>query len=63
MLTFAFPFQVAKTGQVEASLDELGNPATRPIRDKLRDLGFHFISMSVVPGDNVHGPILVLCQR
>lgn len=51
-VTVAIPFQAERAAAVEAYLDELGNPPTEAVRQKLDDAGFiHFMSMWVVEGD------------
>src|SRR6476660_9557914 len=59
-LTVAIPFDPARAAEVEAHLDEIGNPVKRPIRDVLRNQGIHFASISVLHGDFGHGAFLLI---
>ena len=51
-VTVAIPFEAGRAAAVEAYLNELGNPPSEAIRQKLDDAGFvHFMSMWVVGDD------------
>src|SRR6266481_1737566 len=58
-LTAAIPFETARVPEVEARLDEIGNPVKKPVRELLKNSGIHFLSISVLPGDFGHGAFLV----
>ncbi len=51
-VTVAIPFEAGRAATVEAYLNELGNPPTDAVRQKLDDAAFvHFMSMWVVGSD------------
>ena len=51
-LTIAIPIDDARVAATNAALDEMGNPAIRDIREKLReDLQIHFLSIGAISGD------------
>jgi deferrochelatase/peroxidase EfeB len=58
-LTVAIPFDPARVANVEACLDQIGNPVVEPVRALLRNKGIHFFSICVVPGDSGHGAFLL----
>lgn len=59
-LTVAVPLDPAHVQTVETILTDMGNPASRPVRDRLRGKGIHFMSMTIVPGGMDHGPFWVI---
>ncbi len=60
-VTVAIPFPADRADAVEAYLDQLGNPPTAAIRQKLDDTAFvHFMSMWVVRDDGAEPATIII---